>query len=104
MINDYNPDVLFIGMTAPKQEKWAYHNFNIIEANHVCCIGAVFDYYANTIKRAPQWMINNGLEWFYRFIKEPRRMWRRYILGIPHFFWLIFKEKFVISIRRKPNN
>jgi N-acetylglucosaminyldiphosphoundecaprenol N-acetyl-beta-D-mannosaminyltransferase len=92
-INKFSPDVLFVGMTAPKQEKWAAEHFDEINARHICCIGAVFDFYAGTIKRAPQWMIKPGLEWLYRLIKEPRRMWRRYIIGNPKFLWFILKEK-----------
>jgi len=92
-INSFSPDVLFVGMTAPKQEKWAFEQFDKINAKHICCIGAVFDFYAGTIKRAPQWMINFGLEWFYRLIKEPKRMWRRYIIGNPQFLWVLLKEK-----------
>lgn len=92
-VNAINPDVLFVGMTAPKQEKWAYRNFNVLEVGHVCCIGAVFDFYAGTVKRAPQWMINIGLEWFYRLIKEPKRLWRRYIIGNAKFIRYIVMEK-----------
>jgi N-acetylglucosaminyldiphosphoundecaprenol N-acetyl-beta-D-mannosaminyltransferase len=93
-INAFQPDVLFVGMTAPKQEKWAYQHFKQIEAGHVCCIGAVFDFYAATIKRAPKWMINLGLEWLYRLIREPRRMWRRYLIGNTKFIWFVLKEKY----------
>jgi N-acetylglucosaminyldiphosphoundecaprenol N-acetyl-beta-D-mannosaminyltransferase len=92
-INNFHPDTLMIGMTAPKQEKWAYQNFNQIQAYHICCIGAVFDFYAGTITRAPQWMINIGLEWLYRLIKEPRRMWKRYLIGNIKFIWYILSEK-----------
>ena len=92
-VNAVSPDVLFVGMTAPKQEKWVYMNIDKLQVGHVCSIGAVFDFYAGTIKRAPNWMIRIGLEWFYRFIKEPRRMWRRYLLGNIIFIWLIFREK-----------
>jgi N-acetylglucosaminyldiphosphoundecaprenol N-acetyl-beta-D-mannosaminyltransferase len=77
-VNSVQPNVLFVGMTAPKQEKWAYQHIEILKAGHVCCIGAVFDMYAGTVNRAPRWMIQVGLEWFYRLIKEPTRMWRRY--------------------------
>lgn len=80
-VNAVQPDVLFVGMTAPKQEKWAYQHFSQLHVGHVCCIGAVFDFYAGTVKRAPHWMVRIGLEWFYRLIKEPRRMWRRYLIG-----------------------
>jgi N-acetylglucosaminyldiphosphoundecaprenol N-acetyl-beta-D-mannosaminyltransferase len=92
-INSFSPDVLFVGMTAPKQEKWAAEKFDEINAKHVCCIGAVFDFYAGTIKRAPQWMMKLGLEWFYRLIREPKRMWRRYIIGNSLFLWFVLKEK-----------
>jgi N-acetylglucosaminyldiphosphoundecaprenol N-acetyl-beta-D-mannosaminyltransferase len=91
-INQVKPDVLFIGMTAPKQEKWAYHNFMDIDTKHVCCIGAVFDFYAGTYKRAPHWIINLGLEWLYRLIQEPRRMWRRYVIGNAKFIRAIFNR------------
>jgi N-acetylglucosaminyldiphosphoundecaprenol N-acetyl-beta-D-mannosaminyltransferase len=92
-INAVQPDVLFVGMTAPRQEKWAHQHFNVIKAGHVCCIGAVFDFYAGTVKRAPNWMISIGLEWLYRLLKEPRRMWKRYIVGNILFVFLIINEK-----------
>lgn len=91
-INSFQPDVLMIGMTAPKQEKWAYKNFNRLNTGHICCIGAVFDFYAGTIKRAPKWLINIGLEWFYRLLREPKRMWRRYLIGNSIFLLQMFKE------------
>jgi N-acetylglucosaminyldiphosphoundecaprenol N-acetyl-beta-D-mannosaminyltransferase len=93
-INEFKPDVLFIGMTAPKQEKWAANNLSDINVKHICCIGAVFDFYAGTVKSAPELVIAIGMEWFFRLIEEPRRMWRRYILGNPEFIWLIIKEKY----------
>jgi len=92
-INSFKPDILFIGMTAPKQEKWAAKYLPELNVKHVCCIGAVFDFYAGTIKRAPKLVIAFGMEWFYRLIKEPHRMWRRYLLGNPEFLWFVIKEK-----------
>lgn len=92
-INTFKPDVLLVGMTAPKQEKWAYQNYNRLQAEHICCIGAVFDFYAGTINRAPQWIIEIGMEWLYRMIKEPRRMWRRYLAGNIVFILHIIREK-----------
>lgn len=94
-VNDVKPDVLFIGMTAPKQEKWAFSHFNKLEAGHICCIGAVFDFYAGTITRAPKWMINIGLEWLYRLLKEPKRMWKRYIIGNFIFVIRIINRKII---------
>lgn len=92
-INAFQPDVLFVGMTAPKQEKWVYENKDKLKTGHICSIGAVFDFYAGNIQRAPEWMQKKGLEWFYRLIKEPRRMWKRYIIGNTKFIYYILKEK-----------
>jgi len=96
-INEANPDLLWIGMTAPKQEKWAYVNWNRLNIHcHVGTVGAVFDFFAGTYKRAPEIWQKYGLEWLYRLLKEPRRMWRRYIIGNIQFMFYVFKEKFGI--------
>ena len=93
-INDANPDLLWIGMTAPKQEKWTYAHWNELNIHcHVGTIGAVFDFYAGTAKRAPQWWQEHSLEWLYRLCIEPKRMWRRYLLGNPLFLYNVLKEK-----------
>lgn len=93
-INKADPDLLWIGMTAPKQEKWAYAHWNELNIHcHVGTIGAVFDFFAGTVERAPIWWQEHGLEWAYRLIKEPKRMWRRYIIGNSLFLWNIAKEK-----------
>ena len=92
-INDADPDLLWIGMTAPKQEKWAYANWDRLNIRcHVGTIGAVFDFFAGTYKRAPLWWQEHSLEWLYRLLKEPRRMWRRYLIGNALFLWNIMKE------------
>ena len=97
-INEANPDLLWIGMTAPKQEKWTYSHWNELNIHcHVGTIGAVFDFFAGTYKRAPQWWQDHSLEWLYRLLKEPKRMWRRYVLGNPLFLWNITLE--AIGIR-----
>ena len=93
-INDANPDLLWIGMTAPKQEKWTYEHWNELNIHcHCGTIGAVFDFYAGTVKRAPMWWQKHSLEWLYRLLSEPKRMWRRYVIGNPLFLWHIFQEK-----------
>ena len=93
-INKANPDLLWIGMTAPKQEKWTYAHWNELNIHcHVGTIGAVFDFYAGTARRAPQWWQDHSLEWLYRLVTEPKRMWRRYVIGNPLFLWNILKEK-----------
>lgn len=93
-INQANPDLLWIGMTAPKQEKWVYAHWNELIINcHVGTIGAVFDFFAGTMQRAPIWWQKHSLEWLYRLIKEPKRMWRRYIIGNTLFIFNILREK-----------
>lgn len=96
-INDADPDLLWIGMTAPKQEKWTYSHWKNLDIHcHCGTIGAVFDFYAGTAKRAPEWWQLHGLEWLYRLILEPRRMWRRYIIGNIRFLCIIFREKILL--------
>ena len=93
-INGADPDLLWIGMTAPKQEKWTFSHWKELNIHcHAGTIGAVFDFYAGTAKRAPEWWQKHSLEWLYRLIKEPKRMWRRYVIGNPLFIWNIIKEK-----------
>lgn len=93
-INTAKPDLLWIGMTAPKQEKWAYKHWKELNINcHCGTIGAVFDFFAGTVERAPLWWQEHSLEWLYRLLKEPKRMWRRYIIGNTLFLLNIAKEK-----------
>lgn len=97
-INRVNPDLLWIGMTAPKQEKWTYAHWNDLKINcHVGTIGAVFDFFAGTAQRAPIWWQKHSLEWLYRLLKEPRRMWKRYLIGNPLFVYNIIKEKLLVA-------
>ena len=93
-INAADPDLLWIGMTAPKQEKWAYSHWNELDIRcHCGTVGAVFDFYAGTVRRAPLWWQKHSLEWLYRLIREPRRMWKRYLVGNVLFIVNILKEK-----------
>lgn len=95
-INKAMPNLLWIGMTAPKQEKWAYEHWeDLFIQCHCGTIGAVFDFFAGTAERAPLWWQQHSLEWLYRLIKEPRRMWRRYVLGNPLFLFNVAKEMFI---------
>lgn len=94
-INEADPDLLWIGMTAPKQEKWTYAHWGELDIHcHVGTIGAVFDFYAGTAQRAPRWWQRHSLEWLYRLMKEPKRMWRRYVIGNPLFVFYMMKEKY----------
>ncbi|MDD2799525.1 MAG: WecB/TagA/CpsF family glycosyltransferase [Bacteroidales bacterium] len=80
-INKVRPDALLIGLTAPKQEKWAMTHAHLLQAKHIGCIGAVFDFYAGNTKRAPIWIQQMGMEWAHRFSVEPKRLWKRYLYG-----------------------
>ena len=92
-INECRPDLLWIGMTAPKQEKWVYSHWDELDIRcHCGTIGAVFDFFAGTSRRAPLWWQRHSLEWLYRLLKEPRRMWRRYIIGNALFIWNVCRE------------
>lgn len=81
----FKPDVLFVGMTAPKQEKWLFEHQDRLEVSVACSIGAVFDFYAGTVQRPSQFWIDMHLEWLPRFLKEPRRLWKRNFVSTPLF-------------------
>lgn len=86
-INKLNPDILFIGLGAPKQEKWLYSNQHLLTARLCISIGAAFDFYAETVPRCPYLMEKFHLEWLYRLIKEPIRLWRRSFISAPIFLF-----------------
>src|SRR6266852_4819818 len=88
-INDADPDVLWVGMTAPKQEEWVEANRHQLHAPVIASVGAVFDFYAEVNPRAPQWMCKLGMEWVYRLVRAPRRMWRRTFISAPKFVALV---------------
>lgn len=93
-VNSFGPDVLFVGMTAPKQEKWVYKNRERLNVPLICCIGAVFDFYAGTVRRPGRFWIRLGLEWLPRLLREPRRLWKRNFVSTPLFLWYLLIEKF----------
>lgn len=92
-VNEFEPDVLFVGMTAPKQEKWSFAFKDQLNATIICPIGAVFDFYAETVTRPSDFWINLGLEWFIRLVKEPKRMAKRYLYYGPAFVFALIKAK-----------
>ena len=93
-INNSNPDLLWIGMTAPKQEKWTYEHWNELHIRcHTGTIGAVFDFFAGTAKRAPLSWQRHGLEWLYRLIHDPKHLWKRYVVGNALFLFNIFTKE-----------
>jgi len=92
-INSFKPDILFVGMTAPKQEKWTFLNKNKIDSNIIVSIGAVFDFYAGTVIRPSPFVQKIGLEWAFRFAKEPSKLFKRNFVSAPLFIFDLFLEK-----------
>jgi N-acetylglucosaminyldiphosphoundecaprenol N-acetyl-beta-D-mannosaminyltransferase len=92
-INERSPDILLVGMGTPQQELWTERYFERIDARVVWTVGALFDYLSKRIPRAPHFMSDNGLEWVFRLAMEPRRMWRRYLLGNPLFLYRVWEER-----------
>ena len=93
MINKAKPDLLFACLGCPKQEKWIYNNIEKYNAKVSICAGATVDFLAGNIKRAPKWISNIGLEWFYRFLQEPKRLFKRYFIDDIKIIKLIKKYK-----------
>ncbi len=93
-VNRVKPDILWIGMTAPKQEKWIYRNKNKLDVRLLGPIGAAFDFYAGSTRRSSAFFQKTGLEWLPRFLREPRRMWRRNLVSNPRFLLRIIGQRF----------
>lgn len=93
MINDVHPDILIACFGCPKQEKWIFENYLKYDATVSICAGGTVNFLAGNVKRAPKWMSEHGLEWFYRFIQEPRRMFKRYFVDDTKILKLIWKYR-----------
>jgi N-acetylglucosaminyldiphosphoundecaprenol N-acetyl-beta-D-mannosaminyltransferase len=88
MINAASPDILFVGLGVPRQEKWMARHCQTIKVPITIGIGAAFDFISGEKKQAPTWMQARGLEWFFRLLSEPRRLWTRYLIYNPLFVFL----------------
>jgi N-acetylglucosaminyldiphosphoundecaprenol N-acetyl-beta-D-mannosaminyltransferase len=93
-INAAGPDVVWIGLGSPKQERWMAEFRTRLKAPVIIGIGAAFDYNTGRLTRAPRWMQKCALEWLYRLIQEPRRLWRRYLRNNPLFLWFLFCQRY----------
>jgi len=91
-INAAGAHIVLVGRGCPRQEVWVADHLGKIDAA-MLAVGAAFDFHAGTLKQAPQWMQDHGLEWFYRLIKEPGRLWKRYLTTNSYFIYLFLKEK-----------
>jgi N-acetylglucosaminyldiphosphoundecaprenol N-acetyl-beta-D-mannosaminyltransferase len=91
-VNNSNADVVWVGLGAPKQECWMFEHHKRLNATVLVGVGAAFDFHTGRVAQAPHWMRENGLEWLFRLVREPRRLWRRYLLQGSEFVGLLFLE------------
>jgi N-acetylglucosaminyldiphosphoundecaprenol N-acetyl-beta-D-mannosaminyltransferase len=100
-INDAVPDVLWVGMSAPKQEKFIFENSARLNVKFAAAVGGVFDFFTGNIRRDEySWFLNHGLEWLPRLLQEPRRLWRRTFISAPIFMWHVFKARVKMNIHK----
>jgi N-acetylglucosaminyldiphosphoundecaprenol N-acetyl-beta-D-mannosaminyltransferase len=92
LVDAASPDVFWVGMSCPKQEKWMYEYRHKLSVSVMLGVGAAFDMISGNARRAPEWMQGTGLEWLFRLGSEPRRLWRRYLITIPKAVWFVCLE------------
>ncbi len=92
MINEAAPDLVWVGLSTPKQERWMADHVDRLNAAALLGVGAAFDIHAGVLQQAPRWMQRSGLEWLYRLGREPRRLWKRYAVNNPRFVWAILRR------------
>jgi len=92
-INKLKPDFLIIGMGSPKQEEWLYKNLDKLNIKVGWCVGGLFDFLSGNKPSCPLWLGDLGFEWFFRLLTEPKRLWQRYLIGIPELFYRLIKLK-----------
>ncbi|RXJ52453.1 WecB/TagA/CpsF family glycosyltransferase [Gelidibacter gilvus] len=97
-ISKSGASILFVAISSPTKENFLYENKELLSnVNFIMGVGGSFDVVSGKVKRAPLWMQNSGMEWFYRFIQEPKRMWKRYLVGNTKFIFLVLKERLSIT-------
>lgn len=92
LVEKSSPDILWVGLSTPKQENWMYQHRHKLKVPLMLGVGAAFDLNSGNVQRAPVWMRDHGLEWLFRLAAEPRRLWKRYLVTIPHAFWYVGME------------
>ncbi len=97
-INATGADVVWVGISSPKQERWMARMRPLLRAPVLIGVGAAFDFHSGTVRQAPRWMQRSGLEWLFRLTTEPRRLWRRYLINNPWFLWALALQR--LGIRR----
>ncbi len=91
-VHRVSPDVLWVGLSTPKQEKWMYAHRHNLKVRVMLGVGAAFDMNSGKLRRAPAWMREHGFEWLFRLVSEPRRLWKRYLVTIPKTVWFVCLE------------
>jgi N-acetylglucosaminyldiphosphoundecaprenol N-acetyl-beta-D-mannosaminyltransferase len=91
-VDKASPDVLWVGLSSPNQERWLYEHRDKLSVPVMLGVGAAFDLNSGKLRRAPEWMRENGLEWLFRLLSEPRRLWKRYLVTIPEAAWFVCLE------------
>lgn len=104
LVEERSPDVFWVGLSTPKQEKWMYEHCNKLKVRLMLGVGAAFDMNSGNLRRAPGWMRRSGLEWLFRLACEPRRLWRRYLITIPTAMWFVGLELLTFAARRNKSN
>ncbi len=99
MINDARPDILWVGLGLPKQDRWIFEHKDRLNVPVAAGVGAAFLFLSGRVKRVPEWVGRSGLEWLWRFLQEPKKLWRRDLIGGPQFVWHVFLE--LIGIRKE---
>jgi len=97
-INATEPDIVWVGLSTPKQERWMHAHRDRVMAPVMIGVGAAFDFLAGLKRQAPRWMQRSGLEWSFRLATEPKRLWRRYLINNPWFVWEVFRQS--VGLRR----
>ena len=93
LINDARPDIVWVGISSPKQDRWMACMRSQLEAPVIIGVGAAFDFHSGAVRQAPRWMQSSGLEWTFRLATDPRRLWRRYLVDNPWFLWELALQK-----------
>jgi len=101
-INDSGADFVWIGLGSPKQDRWVADHRDRLDAAAVLAVGAAFDYNAGLLRKAPPWMARNGLQWLFRLLTEPRRLWKRYTVSNARFLWFLGADALRSALRRLP--
>lgn len=103
LISDSGAHIVWVGLSTPKQEAFARRLTGFVQAHYIVTVGAAFDFHTGKVRQAPKWMQSAGLEWFFRLLMEPRRLYKRYFEIVPMFIYLNIKEFFYFYLAKSDN-